>query len=98
MSWRPGLADRCEVQLSYAIGVAQPVSVLVRYLRHGKSCPRKDSGAGFCRGYASGGLIIKRFDLRTPNFSKVSCYGHFGENAKDMPWEKTDLAESWKNA
>ena len=37
--------------------------------------------------------IIKRFDLRTPNFSKVSCYGHFGENAKDMPWEKTDLAE-----
>lgn len=42
--------------------------------------------------------IIKRFDLRTPNFSKVSCYGHFGENAKDMPWEKTDLAESWKNA
>ena len=42
--------------------------------------------------------IIKRFDLRTPNFSKVSCYGHFGENAKDMPWEKTDLAESWKHA
>ena len=50
-----GLADRCEVQLSYAIGVAQPRFRAGRYLRHGKSCPRKDSGAGFCRGYASGG-------------------------------------------
>ena len=42
--------------------------------------------------------IIKRFDLRSPRFSEVSCYGHFGENAKDMPWEKTDLAEGWKMA
>ena len=42
--------------------------------------------------------IIKRFDMRSQKYRKVSCYGHFGTNAKDMPWEKTDLAEEWKNA
>ncbi len=92
-----GLADRCEVQLSYAIGVAQPVSVLVDTFGTEKVAREKIQelvSAVDMRPAA----IIKRFDLRTPNFSKVSCYGHFGENAKDMPWEKTDLAESWKNA
>ena len=92
-----GLADRCEVQLSYAIGVAQPVSVLVDTFGTEKVASEKIQelvSAVDMRPAA----IIKRFDLRTPNFSKVSCYGHFGENAKDMPWEKTDLAESWKNA
>ena len=91
-----GLADRCEVQLSYAIGVAQPVSVLVDTFGTEKVAREKIQelvSAVDMRPAA----IIKRFDLRTPNFSKVSCYGHFGENAKDMPWEKTDLAESWKN-
>ena len=92
-----GLAERCEVQLSYAIGVAQPVSVLVDTFGTEKVAREKIQelvSAVDMRPAA----IIKRFDLRTPNFSKVSCYGHFGENAKDMPWEKTDLAESWKNA
>ena len=92
-----GLADRCEVQLSYAIGVAQPVSVLVDTFGTEKVAREKIQelvSAVDMRPAA----IIKRFDLRAPNFSKVSCYGHFGENAKDMPWEKTDLAESWKNA
>ena len=92
-----GLADRCEVQLSYAIGVAHPVSVLVDTFGTEKVAHEKIQelvSAVDMRPAA----IIKRFDLRTPNFSKVSCYGHFGENAKDMPWEKTDLAESWKNA
>lgn len=92
-----GLADRCEVQLSYAIGVAHPVSVLVDTFGTEKVAREKIQelvSAVDMRPAA----IIKRFDLRTPNFSKVSCYGHFGENAKDMPWEKTDLAESWKNA
>ena len=92
-----GLADRCEVQLSYAIGVAQPVSVLVDTFGTEKVAREKIQelvSAVDMRPAA----IIKRFDLRPPNFSKVSCYGHFGENAKDMPWEKTDLAESWKNA
>ena len=92
-----GLADRCEVQLSYAIGVAQPVSVLVDTFGTEKVAREKIQelvSAVDMRPAA----IIKRFDLHSPKFSKVSCYGHFGENAKDMPWEKTDLAEEWKNA
>ena len=92
-----GLADRCEVQLSYAIGVAEPVSVLVDTFGTEKVAKEK------IQKLVSGvdmrpAAIIKRVDLRSPNFSKVSCYGHFGTNAKDMPWEKTDLAEEWKNA
>ena len=92
-----GLADRCEVQLSYAIGVAEPVSVLVDTFGTEKVAKEKiqELVSGVDMRPAA---IIKRFDLRSPNFSKVSCYGHFGTNAKDMPWEKTDLAEEWKNA
>ena len=92
-----GLADRCEVQLSYAIGVAQPVSVLVDTFGTEKD-DREKIQALVSAVDMRPAAIIKRFDLRSPRFSKVSCYGHFGENAKDMPWEKTDLAESWKNA
>ena len=92
-----GLADRCEVQLSYAIGVAQPVSVLVDTFGTEK-VDREKIQALVSTVDMRPAAIIKRFDLRSPRFSKVSCYGHFGENAKDMPWEKTDLAESWKNA
>ena len=92
-----GLADRCEVQLSYAIGVAQPVSVLVDTFGTEK-VDREKIQALVSTVDMRPVAIIKRFDLRSPRFSKVSCYGHFGENAKDMPWEKTDLAESWKMA
>ena len=92
-----GLADRCEVQLSYAIGVAQPVSVLVDTFGTEK-VDREKIQALVSTVDMRPAAIIKRFDLRSPRFSKVSCYGHFGENAKDMPWEKTDLAEDWKMA
>ena len=92
-----GLADRCEVQLSYAIGVSQPVSVLVDTFGTEK-VDREKIQALVSTVDMRPAAIIKRFDLRSPRFSKVSCYGHFGENAKDMPWEKTDLAESWKMA
>ena len=92
-----GLADKCEVELAYAIGVAEPVSVLVDTFGTEKVAKEKiqELVSGVDMRPAA---IIKRFDLRSPNFSKVSCYGHFGTNAKDMPWEKTDLAEEWKNA
>ena len=92
-----GLADRCEVQLSYAIGVAQPVSVLVDTFGTEK-VDREKIQALVSAVDMRPAAIIKRFDLRSPRFSKVSCYGHFGENAKNMPWEKTDLAEGWKMA
>ena len=77
--------------------VAEPVSVLVDTFGTEKVAKEKiqELVSGVDMRPAA---IIKRFDLRSPNFSKVSCYGHFGTNAKDMPWEKTDLAEEWKNA
>ena len=90
-----GLADRCEVQLGYAIGVAQPVSLLVECFG------TEHAPLEHIRGLISRSVdmrpsaIIARFGLRAPIYSRVSCYGHFGENAKDMPWEQTDLADAW---
>ena len=90
-----GLADRCEVQLGYAIGVAQPVSLLVECFG------TEHAPLEHIRGLISRSVdmrpsaIIARLGLRAPIYSRVSCYGHFGENAKDMPWEQTDLADAW---
>ena len=90
-----GLADRCEVQLGYAIGVAQPVSLLVECFG------TEHAPLEHIRGLISRSVdmrpsaIIARFGLRAPIYNRVSCYGHFGENAKDMPWEQTDLADAW---
>ena len=90
-----GLADRCEVQLSYAIGVAQPVSVLVDTFGT-EHLPVENIRTLVNTVDMRPAAIIERFHLREPKVSKVSCYGHFGENAKDMPWEQTDMADRWK--
>lgn len=88
------LADRCEVQLGYAIGLAEPVSF--RIDTFGTEHVKKDKiydavlRAVDMRPMA----IIQKFGLTNPIFSHVSCYGHFGSNAADMPWEQTDLALS----
>ena len=93
-----GLADRCEVQLSYAIGLTEPVSVMVETFGTGK-IPDEE----LCS-YISGNIdlrpavIIRKFGLDNPIFSAVSCYGQFGSNAAGMPWERTDLAETLKNS
>lgn len=86
-----GLADTCEVQLSYSIGLADPVSMRVEafgteHMPLEELCKvvRRSTD---CRPEA----IIERFGLKRPIFSKVSCYGHFGTNASTMPWEATDL-------
>ncbi len=92
-----GLADRCEIQVSYAIGVAQPVSVLVNTYGTEK-VPHEKIEALVRSVDMRPGAIIRRFNLTSPCFARVSCYGHFGSNAEDMPWEKTDLAEEWKQA
>ena len=90
-----GLADRCEVQLSYAIGVAQPVSLLIDTFGT-ESVPVKTIRELILDTVdMRPAAIIRRFGLRAPIYSRVSCYGHFGENAKEMPWEQTDLAEMW---
>ena len=90
-----GLADRCEVQLSYAIGVAQPVSVLVDTFGT-ERLPVENIRTRVNTVDMRPAAIIERFRLREPKFAKVSCYGHFGSNAKDMPWEQTDLAALWE--
>ena len=85
------LADRCEVQLAYAIGLAEPVSF--RLDTFGTERLKKDDiynavlRAVDMRPMA----IMEKFGLMNPIFSRVSCYGHFGSNAADMPWERTDL-------
>lgn len=86
-----GLADTCEVQLSYAIGLAEPIALNIETFGTEKigleELTRSVQRSVDLRPAA----IIRRFGLRSPVFSQVSCYGHFGSNARTMPWEKTDL-------
>ena len=86
-----GLADQCEVQLSYAIGLAEPMSVRIETFGTEKvdrgTLNRAIRNSVDMRPAA----IIQRFGLTRPIFSNVSCYGHFGSNACLMPWEQTDL-------
>lgn len=86
-----GLADRCEVQLSYAIGLAEPMAVGIETFGTGKverdALNRAIQNSVDMRPAA----IIQRFGLTRPIFSPLSCYGHFGSNASRMPWEQTDL-------
>ena len=89
-----GLADRCEVQLSYAIGLSDPMSVridtfdtarvdeaIIRSMLKAHADPRPAA-------------IIQKFNLTAPQYSKVACYGHFGSNAAELPWEQTDIARA----
>jgi S-adenosylmethionine synthetase len=89
-----GLADRCEIQLAYAIGVAHPVSILVETFGTGrideetiielvkKNFDLRPAG------------IIKNLDLRRPIYRQTAAYGHFGRTDLDLPWEKTDKADT----
>ncbi|MDY4140442.1 MAG: methionine adenosyltransferase [Eubacteriales bacterium] len=92
-----GLALRCEVQLGYAIGVAEPVSLLVDTFGTEtlpvEAIRRLILDTVDMRPSA----IIRRFNLRFPIYSRVACYGHFGENAARMPWEQTELAVLWRH-
>ena len=90
-----GFADRCEIQLSYAIGVAEPVSLLVDAFGTEKIPVEKIRALILGTVDMRPAAIIRRFGLRAPIYGAVSCYGHFGENAKDQPWEQTDLAALW---
>jgi S-adenosylmethionine synthetase len=93
-----GLADQCEIQISYAIGVAQPISVLVNSF-----------GTGKCSDDEIMALVLKNFDMRPkaiidhlqllrPIYRKTAVFGHFGREDMDFPWEKTDKAEELRKA
>ncbi len=91
-----GLADKCEVQLSYAIGVAQPTSVLVDTFGTGKVSNEALVAAVRELFDLRPAGIIKMLDLRRPIYKQTAAYGHFGRNDLDLPWEKTDKAEELK--
>jgi S-adenosylmethionine synthetase len=93
-----GLADRCELQVAYAIGVAHPVSVMVQTF-----------GTGKLSNAEIGRLIEEHFDLRPaafrryldlhrPIFQKTAAYGHFGREDHDFTWERTDRADDLRKA
>ena len=91
-----GLADRCEVALAYAIGVAQPVSLQVNSFGTGK-LPDDVLGKEVKKHFdLSPDGIIRTLDLRRPIYRQTAAYGHFGRTDLDLPWEKTDKAEALK--
>ena len=89
-----GLADKCQLQLAYAIGVAHPVSVLVETYGTGKIAD--DKLAQLVRECFDlrPAAIIKTLDLRRPIYRQTAGYGHFGRAELDLPWEKTDMVQT----
>ena len=91
-----GLADKCEIQLSYAIGVARPTSVMVDTFGTGKLSDERLTEIVRENFDLRPAGIIKMLDLRRPIYKQTAAYGHFGRTDLDLPWEKTDKAEVLK--
>ena len=91
-----GLADKCEIQLSYAIGVAEPTSVRVDTFGTGKISEDKILTAVRENFDLRPAGIIKMLDLRRPIYKQTAAYGHFGRNDLDLPWEKLDKVDALK--
>lgn len=89
-----GLASRCEVQLAYAIGVAQPVSVMIDTFGTGKVDEERISEIVRKLFDLRPAAIIRDLNLRRPIFRKTAAYGHFGRMDEDFTWEKTDKVEA----
>ena len=93
-----GLADRCEVQIAYAIGVAQPVSVMVDTFGTAH-VPEEDIEAAVAKVFdLRPGAIIDALDLRRPIYQKTAAYGHFGRELPEFTWEATDRADALRKA
>lgn len=93
-----GIAKKCEIQLSYAIGVAKPVSILVNTYGTGKISDAEITEIVKSNFDLRPAAIIKNFDLRRPIYKQTAAYGHFGRNDLDLPWERTDKTEVFSNA
>lgn len=91
-----GLADKCEIQLSYAIGVAHPTSIMVDTFGTGKLTNEKLVEIIRENFDLRPAGIIKMLDLRRPIYKQTAAYGHFGRHDLDLPWEKLDKAETLK--
>ncbi|MEZ0312278.1 MAG: methionine adenosyltransferase [Myxococcota bacterium] len=93
-----GLAARCEVQLAYAIGVAQPVSIMVETFGTGTVSDQRIEQAVKAEFSGKPADIIKRLDLLKPIYTKTAAYGHFGRSEPEFGWERTDAAERLQKA
>ena len=91
-----GLAERCEIELAYAIGVAEPVSVLCETFGTGKTDNERLTQAVRRAFDMRPEAIIRRLDLRRPIYTPTAAYGHFGRTDVDLPWERTDMTEALK--
>jgi S-adenosylmethionine synthetase len=87
-----GLADRFELQISYAIGMAHPVSIMVETFGTGKISDAKIEELVRTHFDLRPRAIIEHLDLRRPIYRQTAAYGHFGRNDLDLPWERTDKA------
>ncbi len=93
-----GLADKCEIELAYAIGVARPLSIFVDTFGTGK-VPDQDIEAAVDKVFdLRPAAIIRDLDLRRPIYKQTAAYGHFGRTDLDLSWEKTDKVEALKQA
>jgi S-adenosylmethionine synthetase len=93
-----GLAERCEVQVAYAIGVAHPISLMVETFGTGKLPDAEISRLVEAEFDLRPGAFRRYLDLHRPIFQKTSAYGHFGRDDEDFSWEKIDRADSLRNA
>ncbi len=93
-----GLADRCEIQVAYAIGVAKPLSVNVETFGTGKIPDEKIAELIAAHFDLRPGAIIRDLNLRRPIYRQTASYGHFGRLDLDLPWEKTDRADALRKA
>ena len=91
-----GLADKCEIQLSYAIGVAHPTSIMVDTKGTGRLSDEKLVEIIRENFDLRPAGIIKMLDLRRPIYKQTAAYGHFGRNDLDLPWEKLDKVDLLK--
>ena len=91
-----GLADKCEIQLSYAIGVAHPTSIMADTFGTGKVSNEKLVEIIRENFNLRPAGIIKMLDLRRPIYKQTAAYGHFGRQDVDLPWEKLDRVEDLK--
>jgi S-adenosylmethionine synthetase len=89
-----GLADRCEVQVAYAIGVAHPVSVMVETFGTGKIPDKEIADLVMAEFDLRPGAFRQYLDLHRPIYGATAAYGHFGRKGEDFTWEATDRAEA----
>jgi len=93
-----GLAERCEIQVAYAIGVAHPLSVNVETFSTGRISDERIAALILEHFDLRPGAIIRDLDLRHPIYRQTAAYGHFGRDDLDLPWERTDKAELLREA